>query len=159
MDDNRAHPNPQGLDELESVGLGQGRLIEAGDLFKIEIEKATGFTVVTSDYRDGKQLGVSLIDNKKHTAARFGFELFPGNHDIVVSTGSYVAEERRGVGLGWQMLKFRKAIAKKVGFQLMIATVNKDNEKEQLLLLKNGFLQGTRPEAITETAVMFFAKL
>jgi GNAT superfamily N-acetyltransferase len=157
MDDNREHPNPQGLEELMSVGLGPGRLIEAGDLFKMQIEKATGFKVVTNtELRDHTQLYVHVQSHDRETVAKFFLELFPGNQDIVVSTGSFVHADRRGVGIGWQMLKMRMYVAKKVGFQIMMATVENGNQKEQGLLLNNGFIKTL---ITTQTAVFFWKKL
>jgi GNAT superfamily N-acetyltransferase len=162
MEDTREHPNPQGLDELYSVGLGPGRLIEAGDLFRMQIEKATGFKVATnSELRatgpKHTQLYVHVQTHDKETVARFNFELFPGNQDIVVSTGSFVSENRRGVGIGWQMLKARMNVAKQVGFQMLLATVEKTNIKERELLLRNGFIQ--EENTTTGTANFYCKKL
>jgi hypothetical protein len=160
MEDMREHPNPQGLDELVSAGLGQGRLVEAGDLFKMQIEKATGFRVVTNTHlADGNRLFVHVITHAYEKVAHFNLELFPGNHDIVVSTGAFVAENRRGVGIGWQMLKMRMAVAKKVGFQVMLATVEKKNEKEQQLLTRSLWTKANNPEIFTTTADFFYKKL
>lgn len=157
MEDNREHPNPHGLEELLSVGLGPGRLVEAGDLFKMQIEKAMGFKVGTN-IKDNR-LSAWLDACSGERVAHFALSLFPGNYDIVVSTGSWVAENRRGVGIGWQLLKMRLAVVKKVGFQLMLATVENANAKEVRLLTENKFIMASPMYMSTSTARFFYRML
>lgn len=160
MEDVRMHANPKGLEELDSVGLGQGRLIEAAAEFKKRLELATGFTVKVSETpnHNPSKIVVFLTTGKQTMAcaAQFAFDLFPGNHDIVVSTDASVEEVRRGLGLGNLLLRTRLEVAKLVGFTSFMCPVASDNIRQKTVLTKTGF---ATIAYISPTAALWFKKL
>lgn len=161
MDDIRMHPNPLNKEELESAGLGPGRLIEAAAEFKRILELATGFDVATYESPKYQPTTLSVVLRERGpkfggNVAQFSLNLFPGNQDIVVSTSAYVYEARRGFGLGRLLHQMRLDVTKKVGFQMIFATVAKDNAKERTILSLNHWSEGL---PTTETALFFWKRL
>lgn len=63
----------------------------------------------------------------------------PGNGEVLVSHGAYVAPEARGKGLGQKLHKARLDVAKSAGASYILATVEMDNAPEIHILEKNGW--------------------
>jgi len=91
----------------------------------------------------------------RHEHGKFSVGLMPGNRRILISFGSFIEPEHRGMGLGKRLLRLRQDVAREAGINLMLATVRDDNRIERHLLRRAGwFILAPRPE----TRVSLWAK-
>jgi hypothetical protein len=67
----------------------------------------------------------------------FDLHPLPGCCGVVVSTGSYINTEYRGVGLGSLLNKMRLDIAQKWGYGMILCTDVKHNERQMRVLRRN----------------------
>ena len=64
---------------------------------------------------------------------------FPGCNQMVVSNHSCIYPEFRGMGLGTQLGQEKISVAKKEGYDYMIATVVSTNTAQLAIMEKNGW--------------------
>jgi len=77
----------------------------------------------------------------KHIA---GFQLIqqPNCCGILISTQTYVIEEKRGQGIAQELMKLKIALAREFNYPCMLATARLDNEVEIHILEKFGWERG-----------------
>lgn len=67
------------------------------------------------------------------------FTSLPGCSQIVVSHGVYVPIVNRGKGAGTSANKKRLALAKELGYDMIVCTVSDENEGQKHVLETNGW--------------------
>lgn len=75
-----------------------------------------------------------------YPVAKFGMLPLPGCRAICVLHHVEVEPSLRGKGIGKELLRIRLAVAKEIGYKIVMATVRDDNEKEIHLLAANGVM-------------------
>lgn len=65
----------------------------------------------------------------------------PGNQFVCISHRTYIKPEFRGKGFGKRQHYERLAVARKMGYTYIMATVRIDNGREEKILMENGWLR------------------
>lgn len=98
-----------------------------------ELEELQGEQVTLSETPEGNWIA------SKSMSWWFTVAGFPGCSRLMISYNSVVRNP--GCGLGQKLHKWRIAVAKKLGFTYMLATVNSDNAPQVHIMHKYGWQQ------------------
>lgn len=113
-----------------------------GKYLKI-FEDTNGIDILTAhrfNFKITKTTGARfVVKNDDEYIGNFYLSGFPGCCGICISTGAFVEEIYRGTGIGTALNKFKIAIAKKLGYSVIVCTCIDGPTKR--IMKKNGWVK------------------
>lgn len=80
---------------------------------------------------------IEIRNSAGYQVGEYQLDPMPGCPRVGISHGLRIHEEHRGRGYGKQAMKDRLAKAKELGYDILLATVVSNNERQNAILSKN----------------------